>query len=165
MDEQQNECIRLLYLEMYDKMMSYARSSLGNESLAEEAVQDTFEIACKKAERVCVSPNPQGWLVITLKNTVKNMLSNHSTTKTVVEQYIIGQASNCTVSEDRISLNLLYEDVADSEEFKLLSEMAILGRSHSEMADARGITLDACKKRVQRAKEILKKKLKKDVTF
>lgn len=165
MDEQQSEYIRLLYLEMYDRMMSYARSSLGSESLAEEAVQETFQVACEKPESICSSPNPQGWLVVTLKYTVKNMLSNRLTAKKVVEQYILDQASECTVSEDRVSLNVLYGNVSDTEEFKLLSEMALLGRSHLEMADSRGITLSACKKRVQRAKEVLKKKLKKDVTI
>jgi len=34
------------------------------------------------------------------------------------------------------------------------------GRSHLEMANARGITVSACKKRVQRAKEKLKNKIK-----
>ena len=40
-----------------------------------------------------------------------------------------------------------------------IKEMAIDGRSHLEMATARGITVAACKKRVQRAKETLQKKL------
>lgn len=160
MDEQHNEYIRQLYLEMYEKLMSYARSSLGNESLAEEAVQETFQAACEKPDNICGSPNPQGWLVITLKNTVRNMLRSRATAKKIVEQYLIGQVSEFTVSEDRISLNILYENVADTEEFKLLSEMAILGLSHAEMAASRGISINACKKRVQRAKEILQRKMK-----
>jgi RNA polymerase sigma-70 factor (ECF subfamily) len=64
-------------------------------------------------------------------------------------------------SEDRLPLHLLYEDVVHTEEFILLSEMALEGKSHKEMAAARGITVNTCKKRVQRAREMLQKKIKK----
>lgn len=161
MDAKQSNRIEQLYLELYDMLMVYARSNLENEALAEEAVQETFRIACQKPESLCHSPNPQGWLVITLRNTVRNMRHNRATAKRVVEYYLIAQSKEFAVSEDRISLNILYENVADSEEFKLLSEMAIQGRSHEEMAESRGITVSACKKRVQRAKETLQRKIKK----
>ena len=62
-------------------------------------------------------------------------------------------------------MRLMYENVSHTEEFKLIKEMAIDGRSHLEMANARGITISACKKRVQRAKEMLQKKMKQDVTI
>jgi len=38
--------------------------------------------------------------------------------------------------------------------------MAVNGRSHKEMAESRGISVNACKKRVQRAKEVLRKKIR-----
>lgn len=160
MDTRQHKYIEQLYLEMYDRLMVYARSSLENEALAEEAVQETFRIACQKPESLCDSPNPQGWLVITLRNTVRNIRHNRATAKRVVEYYLIAQSKEFAISEDRISLNILYENVADTEEFRLLSEMAIQGRSHEEMAASRGITVSACKKRVQRAKETLQRKIK-----
>lgn len=159
MDELHKERIGQLFLEMYDQLKAYARSSLENESLAEEAVQETFYIACQKPEALFDSPNPHGWLVITLKNTIRNMKSNHATAKRIVETYLLDQAKELAIHEDSISLRIQYEDVADTEEFKLLCEMAIQGRSHAEMAQARGISISACKKRVQRAKEFLKKKV------
>ena len=73
---------------------------------------------------------------------------------------MMNQLRELSVTEDSINLNILYENVADTEEFKLLSEMVIEGRSHEEMARARGITISACKKRVQRAKETLQRKIK-----
>lgn len=160
MNAQQREQIERLYLEMYQMLMAYARSSLENEALAEEAVQETFRIACQKPEDLCGSLNPQGWLVIALKNTIRNIRSGQATAKRILERYVVNQRNEFSISEDRIDLHILYENVADMEEFKLLSEMAIEGRSHKEMADARGITVVACKKRVQRAKEILQKKIK-----
>ena len=57
-------------------------------------------------------------------------------------------------------MNILYQDIADTDDFKLLSEIAIEGKSHKEIAQSMGITVDTCKKRVQRAKEKLQQKLK-----
>ena len=152
--------IEQLYREMYDKLMVYAGVSLGSESLAEEAVQETFRIACQKPESVCGSLNQRGWLVNTPKNTIRNMKSSRETAKRIIETYMMTQLREFSITEDRINLNVLYENVADTEEFKLLAEMAIEGRSHEEMERSRGITISACKKRVQRAKETLQRKIK-----
>lgn len=157
----QKETIESLYMEMFDKLMVYGRINLDSESLAEEAVQETFRIACQKPDKICSSPNPRGWLVQTLKNTICNMKRNRAVAKRIVEQYMMTQMKELSISEDRIHVNILYDNVADTEEFKILTEMAIEGRSHEEMAKARGITVNACKKRVQRAKETLRKKIEK----
>jgi len=162
MNPDYNQQIEELYLEMYDMMVCYARCSFKEESLAEEAVQETFQIACQKPAQVCESVNPKGWLVNTLKFTIRNMKRSRDHTRQLLS--LVEQDESVTYSEDRLPLRLMYEDIADSEEFKLLVEMAIEGKSHLEMANARGISVDACKKRVQRAKETLKKKLKQDVT-
>lgn len=159
MNAEQRQQIGDLYLEMFDKLMAYARSSLDSEALAEEAVQETFRIACQKPEALCSCPNRQGWLVLTLKNTIRNMRSNRATAKKIIEKYLMTQVKEISFSEDRINLNILYENVADTEEFRLLSELAIDGKSHEEMASSRGITVSACKKRVQRAKEKLQRKI------
>ena len=159
MNTEQRQQIEALYLEMFDKLKAYAKCSLGSDALAEEAVQETFRIACQKPDALCSSANPQGWLVLTLKNTIRNIRSHQATVKRIVEQYLMTQVKEVSISEDRINLNILYEDVADTEEFKLLSELAIEGKSHKEMAETRGISVAACKKRVQRAKEKIQKKL------
>lgn len=164
MNAKQSRRIEELYLEMFDKMKRYACCSLENEALAEEAVQETFSIACQKPEQLCESANPQGWLVKTLKYTICNIKSNRDTAKRLVEKYLMTQAQEFSFSEDQLELNVLYENVADTEEFKILAEMAIEGRSHLEMAKSRGISVSACKKRVQRAKETLRKRIGNDVT-
>ena len=159
MNTAQSKRIEHLYLEMFDKLMTYARSCLDNDALAEEAVQETFRIACQKPEQLCESVNPRGWLVQTLKYTIRNIQSSRSTAKRIVEKYLMTQIKDFSFSEDNLDLRVLYENVADTEEFKLLAEMAIEGRSHLEMANSRGISVSACKKRVQRAKETLRRKI------
>lgn len=164
MDAEQRKRIEELYLEMFEKMMAYARSAFNSEPLAEEAVQETFWIACQKPDQLCGSENPQGWLVITLKNIILHMKSSRERARRIIERYVMPQAAEHTILEDKVELRVLYEDVVDTEEFKLLVELAIEGKSHEEMARGRGISVSACKKRVQRAKEILQKKLKNNVT-
>lgn len=160
MNSEQRKIIGELYQEMFEKLMVYASINLCSDSLAEEAVQETFRIACQKPESICNSPNPRGWLVNSLKNTIRNMQSRRATAKRILEAYMMNQLRELSVTEDNINLNILYNNVADTEEFKLLAEMVIEGRSHEEMARARGITISACKKRVQRAKEVLQRKIK-----
>lgn len=156
---EQSRVIEELYLEMFGKMKIYASCSLENEALAEEAVQETFRIACQKPEQLCQSVNPQGWLVQTLKYTISNMLRSRATAQRIVEKYLTAQLKERSYTEDIPDLHVLYENVADTEEFKLLAEMAVEGRSHLEMASSRGISVDACKKRVQRAKEALRRRI------
>lgn len=159
MNAEQNKIIEQLYLELFDQMMAYARSSLQSESQAEEAVQETFRIACMKPEELCTSQNPRGWLLNTLKFTIQNKKRCNDNANRLLTDYIASQSREIAVSEDKVRLEVLYGNIADLDEFKLLQEMAVDGKSQLEMAQDRGISLDACKKRVQRAKEKLRKKI------
>lgn len=159
MDPKHEELLKELYLEMYDNMLSYAIVAFKDESLAEEAVQETFRIACEKSDQVYESPNPNGWLVITLKYTINNIKRTRESAQQLLSRYLALQTESSTYSVDKLSLEALYGNVAETEEFKLLTEFAVDGKSHLEMAKSRGISVAACKKRVQRAKQILKDKI------
>lgn len=159
MNTDQHDMIKELYMEMYDMLLAYASCTFSEQSLAEEAVQETFRIACQRPEQLCGSQNPKGWLVNTLKFTLRNMKRSRESAQQLLSRYLALQTDSITFSVDKISLEVMYENVADLEEFKLVKEMAIDGKSHLEMAQSRGISVAACKKRMQRAKEFLQKKL------
>lgn len=161
MNKRYSEEIERLYHQMFCLLFEYARSSLSSDALAEEAVQETFAIACQKPEALCASPNPEGWLVNTLKNVILNMLRSRRAASRILTDYISSRASELPGSNDQVDVEFLYDDIAESEEFKLLKEMALEGRSQLEMAKERGISVEACRKRVQRAKESLRKKVRK----
>lgn len=154
-----NPEIERLYLELYDFLLEYAKSSLGNYALAEEAVQDTFKIACQKADELCVSQRPEGWLVNTLKNVIRNNVRSRAVANRIFSEYIAVYAKDYAVTENGISFEVLYENVVDMEEFQLIKELAVDGCTYLEMAQKRGITVETCRKRVQRAKETLRKKI------
>lgn len=154
-----NRRIEELYLKMYNRLFIFADNALKNPALAEEAVQETFRIACMKPESLCNSPNPEGWLVNTMKNVICNIRRERASMDRVLSAYIFSKAKELSASEDQLDFSLLYQNIAGMEEYKLLKEMVLDGKSHLEMAKARGISVEACKKRVQRAKEKLKKKI------
>lgn len=153
------ERIEQLYLEMYDLLMAYARSSLKNEPLAEEAVQETFRIACQKYKELLSSPNPRGWIRNTLKNVIRNERHRCDNANRLLAAYIEEHGNESSFSEDEVSLETKYGDIALTDQFRLIYEMAVDKKSHLEMARERGISVEACKKRVQRAKEFLQKKI------
>ena len=158
MDSSANARLEILYRQCYPSLYRYALWALRDHHQAEEAVQETFRIACTKASALCASENPKGWLVNTLKNVIQNTRRSQSYAERLVMLYM-AQHQESAASEDGVGLDLMYGKVAQLEEFQLLKEMAVDGLSHLEMAQKRGISVDACKKRVQRAKKFLQKKI------
>ncbi|AYB46234.1 sigma factor [Paenibacillus lautus] len=159
LNDDQRRVIKALYLEMYFLLFSYAQNMLSDRSLAEEAVQDTFRIACAKADKLLCSPNPKGWLLNTLKYVIKNKVRSwayHGNSLELDENIIPG---NCDV----LDIDFMYSDLTNSEDYKLIKKIALDKYSMLEAAKEIGISVEACKKRVQRAKKKLKKALKKMV--
>lgn len=158
MEERYRKQIEDLYRKMYSLLFEYARSTLPNDSLAEEAVQDTFRVACQKPEALWESPNPEGWLVQTLKYVVSNAVRSRAAAARLLKDYIHLRLNEISASEDLEEIETQYGDIAESEELKLLKEMALEGKSYLVMAQERGISVVACRKRMQRAREFLRKK-------
>ena len=151
--------ISKLYIQMYTRLFEYARSALPNDALAEEAVQDTFVIACQKIDDLLYSQNPPGWLVVTLKKVISNTIRKQQTAQRILAAYLARDSLDVAMSYDQLELAILYNDISKTEEFVLLKEIAIDGKSYKQMAEARGISIATCRKRVQRAKEKLKNKI------
>ena len=161
MNAQQHREIEKLYFELYEQLLAYARCSLKNEALAEEAVQETFRIACAKPNQLCESSNPQGWLYNTLRFVIQNAIHTQERAKRLLNEYLTKQLNLQPCCEDVTVPEVLYENLADSKEFQLLHRFAIEKKSVLELAQEQNITVDACKKRLQRAKETLQRKIKK----
>ena len=81
MTPDQKESIKRLYLELYDYFWMYAKTVLGSDFLANEAVQQTFRLASEKADNLCLSPDPKAWLLIALKNSILSIQKTCSETK------------------------------------------------------------------------------------
>lgn len=160
MTNKQRTQIDALYDKNYDFLVSYAWGSLKNISLAEEAAQETFAIACEKPDHICNSPNPEGWLVNTLKNVIQNMERRRMAAERVVTDCLGDKLDLLPAQGDQLDIKLLYGNVADTEEFRIMVALGPEGMSMPELAAELGISYSAAKKRAERARKILQKRLK-----
>ncbi|MEK3792097.1 sigma-70 family RNA polymerase sigma factor [Paenibacillus sp. FSL R7-0204] len=163
LDQEQRVLIEKLFLEMINPLSAYAKKVLHNHLLAEEAVQETFRIACTRANKLLSSSNSKGWLFITLKNVIKNTIRNftHVNSKlffsiNLDEDLLIGHI-------DTLKVDFLYSDLVNIEDYKLIKKIALDKYTVVETAHELGISVETCKKRVQRAKKRLKKYLQVDL--
>lgn len=157
MEDQETQQLEQLYREMYDWLLGYANAALSDSSRAEEAVQETFRIACDKRSDLLQSENPKGWLVNTLKGVLRNMIRKDARDSKVFvplpDQYDWEQP-------EELPPELLYQDLAGTREYQLLMKLAEAG-SIKDLAKTLGISENTCKKRIQRARMYLRKKITK----
>ena len=153
----QNERIAQLYNENFDRLHTYAQCHLREVSLAREAVQETFCIACKKPEDVLGSPNPQGWLMNTLKNVIRNIKRKQTHMAHLMTVVMLSQQAGGSMTQDEEDVEILYGNIVDRPEFQLLKKLAIDHYSMRELAKEQGISMEACKKRIQRARKSMQK--------
>lgn len=146
---------------MYDMLFTYAKCLLDSAALAEEAVQETFRIACSKPEDLMESPSPKGWITNTMKNVVRNMKRTHAKLTKLVVQSLSEEAYITGVCEVDDYTDIEYADLITPEEYNLIKRIALQKSSIRDAAYELGISVEACKKRVQRAKNKLKKSLSK----
>lgn len=155
----QNERIGQLYEEMYKVLYVYAKNALSDSLLAEEATQEVFCIACNKSESLLQSNNPKGWLMQTLKNVIQNIKRQQAKMKQLAIMSLNFEESDLLATYDEEDVDILYGDVAPREDFQILKLIALKGYTMKDAADEFGITVEACKKRVQRIRNHLRKKI------
>lgn len=154
--KEQDEKITSLYREMYQTLVNIAYIRLNSRSLAEEAAQETFCIACRRPDSVLSSENPQGWLVTTLIYVIKNM-----------QRFLAVREKRTASVSDGLGEQPQYDDYTDVEysdllsdaEYRLFRRIAVDRYSMKEAAYELGISVEACKKRVQRIRAKLQQQI------
>ena len=156
------------YLEKRKFLLEYAESSLHNFALSEEAVQQTFEIACYKIDDFYNHPNPGGWLTKVLSFVILNIKSRQRSEQRYVIPLDEYRPDLVAAPEKPVSLRTTYGSLVDTPQFLLLYEAEVMGRTLREIAKDLGISEDACRKRAERSRKFLRNKLKNkkiNVTF
>ena len=161
MTAEQNQFLSERYREKRKFLLEYAESSLHNYALSEEAVQQTFEIACRKIDDFCNSPNPDGWLTKTLSFVARNIESRQRSERRIIAMTDDYRPDLVAAPEVPLPLRVTYGALVDTPQFRLLYETEVLGYTLAEIAEELGISEAACKKRAERARTYLQKKLRK----
>lgn len=141
-------------------LLEYAESSLHNYALSEEVVQQTFEIACRKIDDFCNSPNPDGWLTKTLSFVIRNMESRQRSERRTIAITDNYRPDLVAAPEVPMPLRITYGSLVDTPQFRLLYETEVLGYTLAEIAEDLGISETACRKRAERARIFLQKELR-----
>lgn len=155
---EQETAIAQLYQEMFKSLCIYAMSSLNDRSLAEEAVQDTFRIACAKPDDLLSSENPKGWLTSTLKNVIRNIQRSHAHLSNLLLNAI--PVEEVAAAPSDLDFHVICADFVGENNYKLLKMISLDRYTMLEASRELGIMVEACKKRVQRTKKRLKNFIK-----
>ena len=160
MTAEQDKFFTTIYLDRRKPLLEYAASILHNHALAEEAVQQAFEIAWCKIDDFQSSPNPEGWIFNAVRFVLRNIESRQRTEQRVIAVVDEYRPDLVAAPADLLPLRVHFGDLVDLPQFQLIYEMEIVGRTLEEIAVDLCISESACKKRAERARKHLQKKLK-----
>lgn len=161
MAAEQDQFFTKIYKERRKPLQIYAENALGNHAMAEDAVQQAFEIGWRKIEDFQNCPNPEGWIFKSVKFVVSNMKSRLRTEHRVIALMDEYRPDLVAAPADPLPLRVHFGELVDLPQFRIVYEMEIQGRTLAEIAKELGISEVACKKRAERARKDLQKKLRK----
>ena len=160
MTAEQDQFFTKIYKERRKPLLMYAESALGNYAMAEDAVQLAFEIGWRKIEDFQNCPKPEGWIFKSLEFVISNMKSRLRTERRVIAIVDEYRPDLVAAPADPLPLRVHYGDLVDTPQFQIIYEMEFYGRTLAEIAKDLGISENACKKRAERARKDLQKKLR-----
>ena len=161
MTVEQDQFFTKIYKERRKPLLMYAESALGNHAMAEDAVQLAFEIGWRKIEDFQNCPKPEGWIFKSLEFVISNMKSRLRTERRVIAITDEYRPDLVAAPADPLPLRMHFGDLVDTPQFQIIYEMEFYGRTLAEIAKELGISEAACKKRAERARKDLQKKLRK----
>lgn len=148
-----------LYRDYFPAVEIHAYQFLKNREEAHSAAQRTFQTAWEKWDDFHASPNQIGWL----KNTAKNISLNKARalqrqTKMFVALDLLPEEQMPHTTNPPAGDPLeAFRGLIPDEEFRLFTRIVLDGYTCEEIANELGIRTDACRKRMQRTREKLRK--------
>ena len=157
MNEKQMEFVEDLYRGMYDRLTRYALDALKDPARAEDIVQSTFELVCLNVNTLMNHGSPRGWILVTFRNllrsSAKERVGDIMLLERLQNKFIIEQNSN----RENIDPDILYGNLLTNEDYRLLREFVDSESTIVEFSEKRGLSVEACKKRLQRARSRLRR--------
>ena len=164
---EQDAFFEKLYQDYFGKLTLYAGALLRNQSRAQDMVQDTFHEALRRIDILMEHPNPGGWLMVTLKNKIRE---EERTQRRYMLRFL--SLNTDLIREPASQTPDLEEHLADDgptfleqiqnalteEEFLLLKRLTIDRASHLEVAKEFDISVYASQKRLERIRKKLAKR-------
>ena len=164
---EQRDFVAGLFDITYGAMFTYASTALDDTFLAEEAVQNSYRIGCIKIDELRASDNPAGWLMNTLKFTVRNKrreILRRGLEISIEEILEYPDSADKSLAENETKFmlyeddhsNIFLEQVLNNNEHEIIRKIIYEKCTVNELAKEKGVTYEAFKTRYRRAKEKLK---------
>lgn len=148
MDTADSKWFDEVYLGNYARIKNIALRALGSEAVAEDLAQETFLVFLYRIEEMKRHPNPAGWLVLTVKNQIRNELKRASTQLEVPLEHELAVPGR---SPDSPLAELLPAGLT-ADERQVLIWYFDDQLSYQQIAARLSISEGACRNRVYRAK-------------
>lgn len=146
------EALKECYLAQENHLYKTAMAAMQSEHLARDVLQDTLCDAADHIDAFMESKEPAGWLYKKLTNTIKHAKRSQ---ERIMARYVpFEDAPSPDPGVDEMVINEL--DM-ENEDLQLLARYLLYGWSIQALADEKGITVDAMKMRINRAKKRLRK--------
>lgn len=147
------------YRENFNKLKYQAYPYLNQLDQCEVAAQEAFLIAHDNIGTLMDHENPYGWMVETVKNVAKNMKRKQDRYLRLCQEVeTLAQRFNPS-APDPLRLDFICASIVKEEEYVLFRSITYGIKSYTEMAEELGISVPACRKRVQRTGERLRNAL------
>ena len=162
LNDEEREFLHTLYERHHQALVSYAFSLGFRKEIMEEYVQDTFLVALRRVDVLRSCASPRAYLLAVLKNVIGYRLRSMKYAADLQRKLQEREAAEQTGPRELLSPEVLYAGTVSEEELRLLLRFYHEGWTQKELAEDLGIDLNACKKRIQRAKEHLRDALEHD---
>ncbi len=154
-NKQQDAQFVLLYKNNYSDMYYFAKKVLGSDDIAEDVVQETFLVAYRKLDDFLNCPSPKGWLFKALRHIIGDTYRKRAR---MVEVFSLSSDMEL-ITNDPANIILELENENNKTDLEMLFLVYCKRYTYQEISDMYGLSINAAKKRVQRAKTKLRKEL------
>ena len=161
MDVNQKRTLVEKWYQQYSKLLFHAACLLDTPDAAEEIVQETFRIVMETDNPEQVE-YPKTWLRKIVYNVVRNRQRSQERFASVPIDGEGTPIEELGSREDEPDIELEYGSIVSAEDLHLLRLSSVEQHTYSEIAEELGVSAEACRKRVNRAKKELRKKLEND---
>lgn len=162
LESAEQEYIHTLCITYYPTLKKWTGTLGFYGEVVDDWLQETFLVAIQRIGTLRKCKNPGAYLTQILRNVIGHQLRNRTYAAQIAEKMQDTEISDQDEYMDEPDPEILYRGLVSDEELSLLIRFYLEGWSQKDLARDLGIDVEACKKRIQRAKAHLKAAMKRD---
>ena len=161
LESTERQYIQELYLNHYPVLRRAAWNLGFRGDAVEDWLQETFLVAIRRIDVLKNHENPGAYLTQILRNVIGHQLRSMKHAAQILEKLREPEAAE-EEYRDETDPATLYRGLGSDEELRLLIGFYLEGWSQKELAGELDIDIEACSKRIQRAKAHLRAAMERD---